>query len=114
MCDLPTRLSVGCVYISQATPDERDQCCSLPQKYYVASFVGWTEVGEEKERTLRSWLSSAFSEAEVVSCGMYIADFDHQQRQSRVMTPYAEQRFAEVKRRYDAANVFPCIGFLGA
>ncbi|KIW41596.1 uncharacterized protein PV06_07139 [Exophiala oligosperma] len=96
MCDLPTRLSVGCVYISQATPDERDQCCSLPQKYYVASFVGWTEVGEEKERTLRSWLSSAFSEAEVVSCGMYIADFDHQQRQSRVMTPYAEQRFAEV------------------
>ncbi|KAJ9630100.1 hypothetical protein H2204_008755 [Knufia peltigerae] len=92
MCDLPTRLS----------------------KYYVASFVGWTEVGEEKERTLRSWLSSAFSEAEVVSCGMYIADFDHQQRQSRVMTPYAEQRFAEVKRRYDAANVFPCIGFLGA
>lgn len=111
MCDLPTRLSVGCLYVSQATPDEQQQCCSLPQKYYIASFVGWKDGNAEKEPQLRKWMSSAFNEAERVGCGMYIADYDHSQRQCRVMTRHAEERFAEFKRRFDPGDMFSCTGF---
>lgn len=111
MCDLPTRLSVGCLYVSQATPDEQQQCCSLPQKYYIASFVGWKDGNAEREPRLRKWMSSAFKEAERVGCGMYIADYDHTQRQSRVMTRHAEESFAKFKRRYDPGNIFSCVGF---
>jgi hypothetical protein len=56
-------------------------------------------------------MSSAFKEAERVGCGMYIADYDHTQRQSKVMTRHAEERFAEFKRRYDPGNMFSCTGF---
>lgn len=55
-------------------PDENDAVFSLPQQYYISTFSGW------KDRALRSGIletmRASYKEADLVSGGMYIADFD--------------------------------------
>ena len=108
MTILPTRLSVGCLYISDTYPDEKQQSCSLPQQYYIAAFVGSKDPSKEKE--LKKHTFDVLKHAEPVSCGMYIADYEHEHRQANVMTPYARNKFRKIKKMYDPENLFPCQG----
>ncbi len=82
MCDLPTRTSVGCIYIGDTYPDVTQQSFSLPQQYYIASFVSTKEPAKDTE--MKQWLLTAYKIAEKVACGMYIADYDYTYRKTKV------------------------------
>jgi hypothetical protein len=43
MCDLTSCPSVGCIYIADYYPDERDMALSLLQQYYISTMTCWTE-----------------------------------------------------------------------
>src|SRR6266498_4833412 len=43
LCELPSRRSCGCIYIGDTFPNERDLAFSLPQQYYIATFICWTD-----------------------------------------------------------------------
>ncbi|KAF7535071.1 hypothetical protein G7054_g5714 [Neopestalotiopsis clavispora] len=112
MCNLPTRSSYGCIYMAD-TPDsdEKDAVFSLPQQYYISTFSGW------KDTALRAGIletmRASYKEADLVSCGMYIADFDPssssvQPSEIKVWTDSARARFSQIREKWDPKEVFPC------
>ncbi|KAF3386549.1 hypothetical protein F1880_001409 [Penicillium rolfsii] len=107
--DLPTRRSIGCIYIGDYVPDENNQAISLPQHYYIASMTCWTDPSWDDR--MRHWMSQAYACASKVSCGQYIADFDVTQRMTPVLSETALARFLAIRQKWDPAEMF--VGYRG-
>lgn len=90
MCDLPTRRSVGCLYIGDYTPNEFDQAISLPQHYYIATMTCWTDPSWDER--MREWMKKAYAHAAPASCGQYVADYDATQRSTPVGSTGTRQK----------------------
>jgi hypothetical protein len=82
MLNLPSRRSTGFI-----TPLEAilpgNLAYSLPSEYYVASYVVYDKAKDDEKMKL--WLKKAYSIAEKVSVGTYVADFDAKQRMTKVL-----------------------------
>ncbi|KAF9878350.1 hypothetical protein CkaCkLH20_04388 [Colletotrichum karsti] len=75
MCELPTRSSFGCIYMSDTlNPDERDAVFSLPQQYYISTFTGWKD--PSLVHSIQENMKRTYGKASTIACGMYIADYD--------------------------------------
>ncbi|KAH7051198.1 hypothetical protein B0J12DRAFT_718870 [Macrophomina phaseolina] len=103
-CDLPTRKSVGCLYISDYVPDEEDQAMCLPQQYHISTMTCWHDPA--KDEKMKKWMHDAYSRAQPVSCGQYVADFDERHRITKVMTDKALRRFLQIREKYDPHEMF--------
>jgi hypothetical protein len=81
MLDLPSRRSTGFL-----TPLEAilpgNLAYSLPSEYYVASYIVYCDPKEDKR--MKQWMKRAYDDAEKVSVGTYVADFDAEQRMTKV------------------------------
>ncbi|GME45639.1 putative FAD-linked oxidoreductase YvdP [Neofusicoccum parvum] len=108
-CDLPTRKSVGCMYISDYYPNEEDQAMCLPQQYHISTMTCWHDPAKDAE--MKKWIYDAYSRAQPVSCGQYVADFDETHRITRVMTDNALKRFLQIREKYDPQEMF--VGYRG-
>lgn len=51
-------------------------------------------------------MQQAFSEAEKVSVGQYIADFDVTHRMTKVMTDRALKRWLQIRKKWDPKELF--------
>jgi hypothetical protein len=93
------------MYIGDTYPDENEHAFSLPQQYYIATFVGSSD--PEKDAPLRQWTLNAYRKAETVSCGMYIADYDHTHRKTQVNSPltYSHHLLISPPLGFDADSV---------
>lgn len=84
MLDLPSRRSTGFL-----TPLEAilpgSLAYSLPSEYYVASYVVYNDPKDDQR--MKKYLSRVYAVAEKVSVGTYVADFDADQRMTKVFTP---------------------------
>ncbi|ETS80071.1 hypothetical protein PFICI_07600 [Pestalotiopsis fici W106-1] len=110
MCNLPTRSSYGCIYMADTiTPDESDAVFSLPQQYYISTFSGWKDPARKAE--ILKVMEASYKKAELVSCGMYVADFDQtsscvQSRDIKVWTDSARARFSQIRAKWDSQKLF--------
>lgn len=75
MCDLPTRTSFGVIYISDSIPRPGECAFSLPQRFYVSTFTGWTDRHANSD-DMKQHMRRLYRQVEKVSCGMYVADYD--------------------------------------
>ncbi|KAJ6027597.1 uncharacterized protein N7446_003808 [Penicillium canescens] len=107
--DLPTRRSIGCIYVGNYRPDETNQAISIPQNFYIASMSCWTDPSWDDR--MSRWMREVYTRASKVSCGQYIADFDANQRLTPVLTDSALQKFLAVRRKWDPRETF--IGYRG-
>ncbi|KAK7715950.1 hypothetical protein SLS57_006701 [Botryosphaeria dothidea] len=103
-CDLPTRKSVGCLYISDYFPDEEDQSMSLPQQYHISTMTCWHDPA--KDEVMKKWMYDVYERAQPVSCGQYVADFDENHRITKVMTDKALRKFLQIREKYDPQEMF--------
>lgn len=82
MLDLPSRRSTGFI-----TPLEAilpgNLAYSLPSEYYVASYVVYKDPKDDQR--MKEYLSRVYDVAEKVSVGTYVADFDADQRMTKVI-----------------------------
>jgi len=92
MCDLPTRRSVGCIYIGDYTPNQFDQAISLPQHYYIATMTCWTDPSWDDK--MREWMKRVYAQAAQASCGQYVADFDATQRVTPVSSMFTRHKIS--------------------
>ncbi|KAL2786643.1 hypothetical protein BJX66DRAFT_346696 [Aspergillus keveii] len=109
LTDLPTRRSIGCIYVGDYVPDEARQAISLPQHYYIASMTCWTDPSWDNR--MSQWMRDVYTRAAKVSCGQYIADFDGKQRMTPVLSETALARFLEIRQKWDPDERF--IGYRG-
>ena len=86
MSDLPTRRSIGNVFCSFFTANEKDHLCALPQQYYISTFTQWTD--GSLEPAIYNNMADVYADLYPLSAGMYIADWN----------PY-DPRQANVSRR---------------
>jgi hypothetical protein len=63
-------------------PNEADQALSLPQKTYVSTMLCWKD--PEQDASMDKWLLDAYTKADKVSCGVYVADFNEKHRTPKV------------------------------
>jgi len=82
MCDLPTRRSVGCIYIADYYPDEKEAAISLPQQYYISTMTCWTDAADDAR--MRKWMYDQYAALSPAGVGQYIADFDVTHRLEKV------------------------------
>lgn len=87
--NLPSRLSSGTVCPIDYYPNEADQALSLPQKAYVSTMLCWKD--PEQDAAMDKWLLDAYTKADKVSCGVYVADFNEKHRKSKVISSKAIQ-----------------------
>ncbi|OJJ39736.1 hypothetical protein ASPWEDRAFT_25537 [Aspergillus wentii DTO 134E9] len=104
LCDLPSRRSVGCIYIGDYTPDEKDQAISLPHQYCISTMTCWKDPTWDER--MRRWMYEVYSRAAPVSCGQYIADLDAKQRMTPVMSENALDRFLKIRQKWDSEDMF--------
>ena len=78
---------------------------SLPQQYYIATFVCWTDPTWDLK--MKTWLKNAYFKADSSSCGSYIADFEASHRVTRVMTDTALEKFLRIRKKWDPEDRFP-------
>ncbi|KAL2825805.1 hypothetical protein BDW59DRAFT_145923 [Aspergillus cavernicola] len=109
LTDLPSRRSIGCIYVGDYVPDEVGQAISLPQQYYIASMTCWTDPSWDNR--MGQWMRGVYTRAAKVSCGQYIADFDGKQRMTPVLSKTALARFLEIRQKWDPDERF--IGYRG-
>ncbi|KAL3484341.1 hypothetical protein BJX62DRAFT_248525 [Aspergillus germanicus] len=109
LTDLPTRRSIGCIYVGDYVPDEARQAISLPQHYYIASMTCWTDPAWDNR--MGQWMRDVYTRAAKVSCGQYVADFDGKQRMTPVFSKTALARFLEIRQKWDPDERF--IGYRG-
>lgn len=55
---------------------------SLPTDLYIASYLVWDHAKDDK--MMKDWLTEKYSSAQRVSNGIYVADFDAEQRMTKV------------------------------
>jgi hypothetical protein len=81
MLDLPSRRSTGFL-----TPLEAilpgNLAYSLPSEYYVASYIVYRDPKEDNK--MKKYMKDAYDDAEKVSVGTYVADFNAEQRMTKV------------------------------
>lgn len=63
-------------------PDEADQALSLAQKAYVSTMCCWKD--PKHDAAVDKWLLDAYTKADQVSCGVYVADFNVKHRKPKV------------------------------
>jgi hypothetical protein len=63
-------------------PDEADQALSLPQKAYVSSMLCWKD--PKYDAAIDKWLLDAYTKADKVAVGVYVADFNVRHRKPKV------------------------------
>ncbi|KAI8670200.1 FAD-binding PCMH-type domain-containing protein [Fusarium keratoplasticum] len=95
--DLPTRLSSGTLCPMDYYPNEADQALSLPQKTYVSTMCCWKDA--EQDAGVDKWLLDAYTKADKVSSGVYVADFN-------VMTDSALTKWLEIRSKWDPSETF--------
>ncbi|SPN96506.1 related to 6-hydroxy-D-nicotine oxidase [Cephalotrichum gorgonifer] len=79
--DLPSRLSSGTFCPIDYYPNETDQSLSLPQKAYVSTMCCWKD--PKHDSTVDEWLLHTYTEADKVSCGIYVADLNVEHRKAK-------------------------------
>ncbi|KAA8909856.1 hypothetical protein FN846DRAFT_898169 [Sphaerosporella brunnea] len=104
LCELPSRRSVGVVFIAETFPDEKKTAFSLPHQYYIATYTCWNDAA--LDAPMESWLKRTYEKVQRVGCGTYVADYDESLRHSKVMTDYALARFQEARRKWDPNGRF--------
>ncbi|KEZ40254.1 Uncharacterized protein SAPIO_CDS8729 [Scedosporium apiospermum] len=104
--ELPTRKSTGTIIIVDWNPDEADQALSLPQRMTVATMVCYHN--PELDVKMDKWSYEVYKKAEKVGLGQYIADFDAQQRLTKlqVMTDSAMTKWLKIREKYDPEERF--------
>ncbi|EEU33648.1 uncharacterized protein NECHADRAFT_89277 [Fusarium vanettenii 77-13-4] len=95
--DLPSRLSSGTLCPMDYYPDEEDQALSLPQKTYVSTMCCWKD--PKQDAAMDKWLLDAYTKADEVSCGVYMADFN-------VMTDSALKKWLQIRGKWDPSETF--------
>lgn len=60
---------------------------SLPTDLYIATYLVWTHAKDDK--MMKDWLTKKYQAAQVVSNGIYVADFDADQRMTKV--PFGQE-----------------------
>jgi hypothetical protein len=80
--DLPTRRATGTIIPLDYIPDEADHALSLPQKSTISTLVCYSDPGRDEQ--VDKWMKDTYTELEKVSVGIYVADYDKDQRLSRV------------------------------
>lgn len=66
-------------------PNEADQALSLPQKTYVSTMCCWKDA--EQDAGVDKWLLDAYTKADKVSSGVYVADFNVNHRKPKAGLP---------------------------
>jgi len=79
--DLPSRLSSGTFCPMDYYPNEADTALSLPQKTYVSTMCCWKDA--KFDSAVDEWLLNAYTKADTVSCGVYVADFNAKHRKQK-------------------------------
>ncbi|KIW79754.1 hypothetical protein Z517_06368 [Fonsecaea pedrosoi CBS 271.37] len=105
MCDLPSRRSLGCIYIAECYPDAADMAGSLPQQYYMSTMTCWTDPTDDTR--MREWMYDQYSKASAVGVGQYIADYDVTHRKEKVMSEANLQKWLKVRAQWDPEERFP-------
>lgn len=54
----------------------------LPQQYHVSTMTCWHDPAKDEE--MKKWIYDAYSRAQPVSVGQYVADFDENHRITKV------------------------------
>ncbi|EWZ52442.1 uncharacterized protein FOBCDRAFT_266441 [Fusarium oxysporum Fo47] len=102
--DLPSRLSSGTLCPMDYYPNEADQALSLAQKAYVSTMCCWKD--PKHDAAVDKWLLDAYTKADQVSCGVYVADFNVKHRKPKVMTDSALKKWLEIRNRWDPSETF--------
>ncbi|TVY69527.1 FAD-linked oxidoreductase sorD [Fusarium oxysporum f. sp. cubense] len=102
--DLPSRLSSGTLCPMDYYPSEADQALSLPQKAYVSTMCCWKD--PKQDAAVDKWLLDAYTKADEVSCGVYVADFNVKHRKPKVMTDSALKKWLEIRSKWDPSETF--------
>ncbi|CAH0024577.1 unnamed protein product [Clonostachys rhizophaga] len=102
--NLPSRLSSGTLCPIDYYPNEVDQALSLPQKTYVSTMLCWKDPKEDA--AMDRWLLDAYTKADKVSCGVYVADFNEKHRKPKVMTDSALKKWLEIRDKWDPSETF--------
>ncbi|KAK4936408.1 hypothetical protein LTR10_022682 [Elasticomyces elasticus] len=108
MTNLPTRRSVGNIFCSFFTANERDHLCGLPQQYYISTFTQWMD--KSLQPGIYDFMANAYAKLYPYAAGMYIADWDpsdKRQAKVKVWTDYGLKRFLEIRAKYDPEDLFP-------
>jgi hypothetical protein len=82
--ELPNRRSCGVIVNCGITTG--NLAYSLPTDLYIANYLVWRDAKDDL--MMKQWLTKVYERAQIVSCGIYVADFDADQR----MTKVAQQR----------------------
>ncbi|KFZ07603.1 hypothetical protein V501_06292, partial [Pseudogymnoascus sp. VKM F-4519 (FW-2642)] len=102
--NLPTRQSTGTIVFLDYFPDEADQAVSLPQKLSVTTMAIWKDPA--KDAAMDKWMYDVYKEAEKVGRGQYVADFDAEQRPTKIMSDTALKRWLQIRAKWDPAETF--------
>ncbi|KAF9872122.1 hypothetical protein CkaCkLH20_10459 [Colletotrichum karsti] len=104
MLDLPSRLSSATFCPTDYYPDEADQALSLPQKAYVSTMCCWKDA--QYDSAIDNSLLDAYTKADAVSCGVYVADFNEKHRMTKVMTDSALRKWLQIRQKWDPSETF--------
>ncbi|KAH9215446.1 hypothetical protein DL95DRAFT_500403 [Leptodontidium sp. 2 PMI_412] len=104
LLDLPTRKSTGTIVFLDYFPDEADQALSLPQKLSVTTMAIWKDPA--RDVAMDKWMYDAYKEAEKVGRGQYVADYDAEQRPTKIMSDTALKRWFQIRAKWDPAETF--------
>ena len=83
--ELPNRRS--CSVIVNCGITTGNMAYSLPTDLYIATYLVWTQAKDDK--MMKDWLTKKYQAAQVVSNGIYVADFDADQRMTKV--PFGQE-----------------------
>ncbi|EXA30310.1 hypothetical protein FOVG_18307 [Fusarium oxysporum f. sp. pisi HDV247] len=93
--DLPSRLSSGTFCPLDYYPNEYDQALSLPQKCYVSSMLCWKD--PKRDAFMDKWLLDAYTKADTVSSGVYVADLNIKHRMTK---------WLRIRNKWDPSETF--------
>ncbi|KAJ6026878.1 hypothetical protein N7460_011695 [Penicillium canescens] len=102
--NLPTRHSSGTFCPIDYYPDERNHALSLPQKTYVSTMLCWKDA--KYDAAMDKWLLDAYTKADRVSSGVYVADFNVKHRKPKVMTDSALSKWLQIREKWDPSETF--------
>ncbi|KAH7000698.1 hypothetical protein EDB80DRAFT_753848 [Ilyonectria destructans] len=92
-CELPSRRSIGCIYIAEYYPDAADSALSLPQQYYISTMACWSN--PDWDTPMRQWMYNQYSRVS----------------EAGVMSDENLVKWMKIRRKYDPKEIFP--GFRG-
>ncbi|PPJ61061.1 hypothetical protein CBER1_07394 [Cercospora berteroae] len=107
--DLPSRLSSGTYCPIDYYPNGEDQALSLPQRAYVSTMCCWNDPAFDE--SVDQQLLRAYTHAEKVSCGVYVADSNVKSRKPKVMTDTNLKKWLQIREKWDPTEMF--VGYRG-